>query len=159
MNGGRESLNLNPIFKSNDKPAPVSRPLLRAPAPEMKATQSIPYEEPLETSERKQRSDKMHDIKFPVTSEQKAEIRRLAKSSRMKGKETQYATKLLLKALTLCNTLPEYPYIDTKIYMHVKPTEIYYEMIFALATCHGISERQTVTRLVMYVLNQRSGRL
>jgi hypothetical protein len=151
-------MNLNPIFKTNDRPASTPKPLLR-PAAETNVTLRIPLNDQVQVSQRKQRSDKTHDIKFPVTPEQKAEIRRLAKSNGMKGKETYYATKMLLSALSFCKTLPEYNYNDTKLYMHVKPTETYYEMVFALAANHGISERQAVTRLVIYVLNQRGGRV
>jgi len=132
-------MSLNPIFKEH---VSTSNPNLNTNA------KPVP---------RKPRSDKTHDIRFPVTAELKTLIRRLAKANKMK--ETQYTTKMLLAALSSCQILPEYDYHDTKIYMHVKPTELHYEKVFDLAVKHGISERKTVTQLIIYILNQRGGRL
>ncbi|GGG18662.1 hypothetical protein [Paenibacillus abyssi] len=131
-------MNLNPIFKqsaSSPKPLTTLKP------------------------DRKDRSDKKHDMKFPVTPAQKALIRKLAVQQGMKGRETAFATKLLIEALSSMDGLPEYDYHDTKSYMHVKPGQLIYEKVFALAVENGLSERQVVTRLVIHSLVKRGNRV
>jgi hypothetical protein len=136
-------MTLNPIFK---EPASPQKTITQSP--------SSPPANP-STVQRKTRSDKTHDIRFPVTPDQKALIRRLARANDMK--ETQFTTKLLMTALSAYPVLPEYDYHDTKLYMHVKPKEIDYQKVFDLAVKYGISERQTVTRLIISILRQRWG--
>lgn len=108
---------------------------------------------PENTPQRKTRSDKTHDIRICVTPYLKAQIRLLAKDSNLST--TKFATKLLVNALSCCRSLPEYPYKDTKLYVHVKPAQIDYKKVFELAINNDVSEREAATRLVLFSLKQR----
>ncbi|MFT9486637.1 MAG: hypothetical protein ACH0QD_04610 [Tepidibacillus sp.] len=101
-------------------------------------------------SKRKTRSDKIHDIKFPITPVIRSEIRRRAKAEGFPN-ETKYCTHLLIQALKYDKSFfPEIKYTDTKTYIHVKPTEFYYDKIFELKVDWDLrSDRQTVHRLIM----------
>lgn len=103
-------------------------------------------------TKRKTRSDKRHDIKFPVTPAQKEMLRLLSKKNRIR--ETSMTTKLLSISLREITVLPDYEYHDTKKYMHVKPNQLEYERIVEFAIRYGISERKVVTLLMMSVLKR-----
>ncbi|NHN33331.1 hypothetical protein [Paenibacillus agricola] len=101
--------------------------------------------------ERKTRSDKLHDIRFPVTPDERMRLRRIGKH--LKLTETACCTHLLMLALQLREQrIPSYPYEDTRRYMHVKPTEEWYKIIAELAIHYDVSERQMVYRLIHFSL-------
>ncbi|WP_240416620.1 hypothetical protein [Paenibacillus periandrae] len=105
----------------------------------------------LKTKERKIRSDKIHDIRFPVTPVERMMFRRIGKSLNLT--ETACCTHLLLSALQKRDQrIPSYPYEDTRRYMHVKPTEEWYKIIAELAIYYDVSERQMVYRLIHYAI-------
>lgn len=124
---------LNPIF--NEKVIKPKSPATSTPQPK----------------QRKTRSDKCHDIKFPVTPEERAALRTLAKQRGVTV--TRLATELLLDGLQRQWMIDHsLPYKDTKQYMHVKPIQIYYHQVEQLAIEWGISERRAVHRIVISVL-------
>jgi hypothetical protein len=108
---------------------------------------------------RKERADKKKDIKFPVSPEQREELRRIAKDMRLKERdpsrkyETISNTHVLKKALDQQNIFPErYPplvYQDTLQYMHVEPILRDFEHIEELSIVWNLSLRKTVYRLIM----------
>lgn len=100
---------------------------------------------------RKERSDKVKDIKFPVTPEQRAELRRRSQNAK---DITESNTRILLAALQKYrqdpHAFPRIRYVDTGVYMHAKPTGLYYEQIEDLfITLDEDSRRSMVYRLVM----------
>ncbi|WP_240415989.1 hypothetical protein [Paenibacillus periandrae] len=106
------------------------------------------------TKERKTRSDKIHDIRFPVTPVEQMMLRRIGKSLNLT--ETSSCTHLLMTALQRRDQrIPSYPYEDTRRYMHVKPTEEWYKIIAELAIYYDVSERQMVYRLIHYAIESR----
>ena len=125
-------MNLNPIFNEKEN---------------TKKTQ---------INQRKTRSDKIHDMKFPVTDKQKIILRKKAKLDDVSV--TKNNTQLLKNALKYpINYIPDYPYQDTKQYMHVKPTELEYTIISNLAIEWGISERKALYRLMCFILEKGEG--
>lgn len=114
------------------------------------------------TRVRRERVDKKKDIKFPVTPEQREELRRLAKEIRIKQRdpskkyETISNTILLKKALDHQSIFPErFPplmYKDTGQYMHVEPLLTDYGLVEELSLKWNLSLRKTVYRLIMNVI-------
>lgn len=135
--------NLNPILRPNRNPASPGKPV---------------NPKPIERSERQVRSDKIHDLKFPVTPAERSEFRRQAKLKGMT--ETKFATALLLRAISLFRSAPlrftDLPYTDTKQYLHCKPTEFQYDEIFQISLAWNVSVRQAVHRLMITMI-QGSG--
>lgn len=111
--------------------------------------------EPDGTKKRKTRSDKLKMIKFPVTTEQREQLRRRAKENvrALSRKETIYNTNCLLHAIDQTSIFPErYPelkYKDTGQYMHVKIPITKYEVIEEFAFQWGCSVRKATHRLIM----------
>lgn len=111
---------------------------------------------------RKERADKKKDIKFPVTPEQREELRRLAKALRSeqneprKKYETISNTNLLKKALDHQAIFPErYPpllYKDTGQYMHTEPLMADFRQVEELSLKWNLSLRKTVYRLIMNII-------
>lgn len=108
---------------------------------------------------RKERSDKLKDIKFPVTPEQRERLRRLAKQLPQESKrnETVSNTVHLLQALKHYQLYPErcheVVYKDTGQYMHAKPTRRDFEQIEELALLWNTSIRKATHRLIMNYLD------
>jgi hypothetical protein len=108
---------------------------------------------------RKERADKKKDIKFPVTPEQREELRRIAKELRIKNRdpsrkyETISNSNVLKKALEQHSIFPErYPplvYNNTIQYMHAEPLLRDYDHIEELSMTWNLSLRKTVHRLIM----------
>ncbi|SDO15469.1 hypothetical protein SAMN04487897_10927 [Paenibacillus sp. yr247] len=108
---------------------------------------------------RRERSDKKKDIKFPVTPDQREELRKLAKELRIENKdpsrkyETISNTNVLKKALEQYSIFPErFPplvYSDTGQYMHAEPLLRDFELIEELARKMNLSIRKTAYRLIM----------
>ncbi|MFC5651008.1 hypothetical protein ACFPYJ_18230 [Paenibacillus solisilvae] len=103
---------------------------------------------------RRERSDKLKDIKFPVTPSERQELRRRAIEMGVTGRnETISNTKLLILALNQLRLYPEwYPplvYKDSKQYMHVKPTGMVFKQIEELALQWNCSIRCACHRLLM----------
>lgn len=115
---------------------------------------------------RKIRSDKCHDIKFPVTNQQLAYFKMLYKQSKpyykqKRGKDlsqTKFNTLLLMYALErMINVNWNAEYEDTKRYLHVKPVEHYYEQIggsHGLSTQKGLSDRKTTYYVMISALEE-----
>jgi len=145
--------NLNTIFTEKlPKPAKEIRPVVTAPPP----VQAI--EAPKTATKRATRSDKCHDIKFPVTPNMRAEL--IRRAARNKVKETRYCTLLLNKALSYTMTsIPQYEYIDSVSFMHVKPTAIPYEKILNMRIELKISRREAVYRLIRFMLEKEGVRI
>jgi hypothetical protein len=108
---------------------------------------------------RKERADKEKDIKFPVTPEQREELRRLAKGLKVKNRdpgrkyETISNTHVLKKAfdhyLIFKEQFPPLIYKDTGQYMHAAPLLRDFELIEQLSLKWNLSLRKTVYRLIM----------
>jgi len=105
-------------------------------------------------TERKTRSDKTEDIKFPVTPEQREQLRRAAIRRNLGNKQTKYNTMLLRAALQEPEKAAPVEYRDSGQYMHVKPQQIDHERIQELALKWGLSKRQTVHRLMINALGR-----
>ncbi|NOU74242.1 hypothetical protein GC098_23065 [Paenibacillus sp. LMG 31458] len=80
-----------------------------------------------EKQKRKEPSHKIKDMKFPVTPEQRAELRKRAVKAK---NETESNTRILLQALQQYklnpDAFPRLEYQDTGVYMHAKPTLFYF---------------------------------
>ncbi|OBZ15921.1 hypothetical protein A8L34_28150 [Bacillus sp. FJAT-27264] len=119
--------NLNPIFGQSSKPT----------------------EKKNSKPSRKVRSDKIHDVKFPVTPEERSWIRRQARMKQMT--ETDFATELLYKAMAQASykPVPNLTYRDTHQYIHCKPKMFIYDQVFELSLKWNLSVRRTVHRLII----------
>ncbi|CAN7762863.1 hypothetical protein LJR153_007134 [Paenibacillus sp. LjRoot153] len=100
---------------------------------------------------RREPSHKIKDMKFPVTSEQRIELRKRANKAK---NETESNTKILLQALQQYklnpHAFPPLEYQDTGVYMHAKPTLLYFEEIENLyIELDEASRRSMVYRLIM----------
>lgn len=108
---------------------------------------------------RKERADKEKDIKFPVSPEQREELRRLAKLLKVKNRdpgrkyETISNTNILKKAfdhyLIYKEQFPPLIYKDTGQYMHAAPLLRDFELIEELSLKWNLSLRKTAYRLIM----------
>jgi hypothetical protein len=100
---------------------------------------------------RQERSDKVKDLKFPVSPEQRAELRRLAKVAK---NETESNTRILIAALQKYrhdpDSFPPLQYQDTGVYMHAKPIKFYWDQVedLFIALDEG-SRRSMAYRLIM----------
>lgn len=115
---------------------------------------------------RRTRSDKCHDIKFPVTLEEKVRLKIACKQSdffykkkkglNVKITQTRFNTLLLRYALKNLSIVKwDRQYSDSPTYMHTKPLESEYDEIggiYGLANVYGLSERKTVYCLVISAL-------
>ncbi|MFC4812791.1 hypothetical protein [Paenibacillus sp. GCM10023250] len=163
---------LNGIFRpASDNPAtPDKAQPLRAqkpaaapstpPAPQKRAKPpTAAAEEKPKVRTRKERSDKKKDMKFPVTPEQREELRKRASELRIADRrpeikyETISNTEILKQALEHYSIFPErYPplvYKDTGQYMHAELLLPDYTEIEVLARKLNLSIRKTVYRLIM----------
>jgi hypothetical protein len=117
--------------------------------------------EPLETKKeppketpRKVRSDKTTSIKFPVTEEERRELRLAAMIAGLGEKQTMYNTSLLLKTLSDAARIPPITYKDTGQYMTVNPVQEANERIVQLMLQWGTSKREAVHRLIISALRR-----
>lgn len=119
---------------------------------------------------RQTRSDKCHDVKFPVTTEEKVRLKIALKQSShiyqrfhdpdQKLTQTNFNTALLRYSLRAIKkdthfVLWDRLYADSPSYMHTKPKEFEYDDIggtYGLATLKGLSDRKTVYCLVISAL-------
>lgn len=115
---------------------------------------------------RKLRSDKCHDIKFPVTTTEQIRLKSQCKHSNYyyrkkygydkKLTQTHFNTLLLRYSLENEHRIIwDRPYQDTKKYMHTKPIEREYEMIggpYGYSTRMATSDRRVVYCLVISAL-------
>ncbi|MEY8742033.1 hypothetical protein AB9M62_21395 [Bacillales bacterium AN1005] len=119
---------------------------------------------------RKTRIDKTHKLKFPVTSTERMKLQSLCKqiqrSLKAKGLEPIQQTKLntLLLQYGLNNhqiITWDWPYQDSKHYMHTNLLETVFEREiggpFGLAIRKGLSERKTAYMVIMSVLKWLEG--
>ncbi|MVP02099.1 hypothetical protein [Paenibacillus lutrae] len=120
-------------------------------------SQFVPQRNP---AGRKERSDKLKDIKFPITPELRRQLRRHSEDAK---NQTVANTKILIEALQLMQHSPErFPvldYQDTGIYMHAKPPLHYHEQIRQLVIDHDERSIRSMThRLIMNYLNGGTGK-
>jgi len=125
------------------------------------------------TKNRKTRSDKRHNIKFPISTDMRRLLKTYCKLASIKyceqGKEpitqTTFNTILLNYGLNNMEIVSlDGPYRDTKIYMHTNLLEEDYQYIggpYGLAIQHHLSERKVVYYIILSVLRwiERSGKL
>lgn len=116
--------------------------------------------------QRRIRSDKCRDIKFPITKNEQVRLKIACKEADILYKklygydgkltQTHFNTLLLKYALQHIQEINWHKsYKDTKLYMHTKPTERDYEWIGGprgLSTKHAISDRKLVYLLVISIL-------
>ncbi|RKJ75254.1 hypothetical protein D7X33_17765 [Butyricicoccus sp. 1XD8-22] len=114
---------------------------------------------------RKTRSDKRHNIKFPINTEEhqllKMYFKQASESYKRKYQneltQTMFNTYLLNFALTHLHIVNwTKPYKDTKRYMHTQPLETEYREIggpYGLSTQKQLSDRKVVYYLVISSLN------
>ncbi|RUS44996.1 hypothetical protein [Cohnella sp. AR92] len=143
----KERDNLNIIFQS--EAGSVSKTSIQ-----MTTTPTATTREASPKKDRKERSDKLKDIKFPVTPRQREELRRRALALKVAARnETISNTKILIAALNQHRLFPEqYPelvYEDTKQYMHAEPTLAVYDQIVELSMQWNVSIRKAAHRLIM----------
>ncbi|MCM3390432.1 hypothetical protein LG296_20520 (plasmid) [Ureibacillus chungkukjangi] len=115
---------------------------------------------------RKIRSDKSRDIKFPVSKSEQIRLKTVCKQADIfykkiygydkKLTQTHFNTLLLNYALKQLDEVDWHKvYLDSKMYMHTKPTETEYTAIggpYGLSTMKGISDRKVVYFLVITAL-------
>lgn len=119
---------------------------------------------------RKPRADKTHKLKFPVTSIERMKLQSLCKqvqrSQKSKGldqiQQTKLNTLLLHYGLDNLDIVTwDWPYQDSKHYMHTNLLETVFEREiggpFGLAIRKGLSERKTAYMVIMSVLNWLEG--
>jgi hypothetical protein len=145
---------INPLFKENEitklkKPTEVG----------MKTS----------TKKRAIRSDKTHNVKFPVSSvvqlKLKSHCKQAARIYRLQGKEPLSQTKFntLLLRFGLKNTVIQswdHAYQDTKIYMHTNVLETEFEEIggpHGLSVRKGLSDRKVVFHIMLSVITWLEG--
>ncbi len=125
---------------------------------------------------RQTRSDKCHDVKFPITTEEKIRLKIALKQAdfiykRMKGfdqriTQTSFNTSLLRYSLNVMVNKENFvlwdrQYADSPTYMHTKPNEYEYREIggiYGLSTTKGLSDRKTVYCLIMSALEWMEGK-
>lgn len=120
------------------------------------------------------RSDKTHNIKFPVDSITQMKLKSLCKQANriypQQGKDnlkqTKFNTLLLQYGLNHKDLIRwDYEYKDTKVYMHTTLLEIEYEREIGgphgLAIRKNLSERKVVYQIMMSILQwiERGGEL
>lgn len=128
--------------------------LVQATAGAKPTTTTIAQATGARITERKTRSDKMVDIKFPVTREQRRELRTLAIGRKLGDRQTFFNTKLLQTAIANAGHCAELDYKDSGQYMHVKPTQVANEEIEKLMLDWGCSKRQAVHRLMINAMQR-----
>ncbi|MFB7304611.1 MULTISPECIES: hypothetical protein [Bacillati] len=119
---------------------------------------------------RKQRSDKTHNIKFPVSDIEKMKLQSLCRQTKRillkQGKEpiqqTKLNTLLLVYGLRNQHILSwDWSYKDTKQYMHTNILESIYELEigspYALSVQKGYSDRKLVYMVIMSVIKWLEG--
>ncbi|MEY8742846.1 hypothetical protein AB9M62_25615 [Bacillales bacterium AN1005] len=120
--------------------------------------------------DRKVRSDKTHNLKFPVSSIEKIKLQSLCKQVQRKSegkgtdpiRQTKLNTLLLLYGINNQHLISwDWPYKDSKYYMHTNPLETIYKREiggpFGLAIQKGLSERKTAYMIIMSVLKWLEG--
>lgn len=131
----------------------MSNPLFAVPAV---ATKKVYATEA--STKRAPRSDKIMDLKFPVTPEQNNAIRNKAKLKGKQNELTEFCTDVLLKALDRYLMNPDFfielPYEDTHKYKTTKPTVFYHDQVFALSGLWNCSMRQVAHRLFFNMLER-----
>lgn len=141
---------INPLFET---------PKNKKPQPTIASTQS---QNRLKT--RSTRSDKTHNIKFPVTSIQQIKLRSYCKQAQrvLQDKQmnplpqTKFNTKLLRFGINHPDILTwSHNYKDSKTYMHTNLLETEYQEIggpHGYAIRENLSERKVVYQIIMSVL-------
>lgn len=144
-------MSLNSFFTDPQPKKPVAKP---KPIPK----------KPTVHKTRQTRSDKRHNVKFPVTPMEHQQLKVAFKQASIwykqhKDKEltqTAFNTFLLAYALHhIENVNWNKPYKDSKRYMHTQPLESDYKEIggpYGLATRKGLSDRKIVYYLVISAL-------
>ncbi|MDQ0255506.1 hypothetical protein J2S74_002888 [Evansella vedderi] len=162
-------MNLNPMFneikrQKKSKPTPKTKPTptqtpsnkLTTPKKELPLSQKRPVK-----SNRKTRWDKTKDIKIPLTEQQRMDLRKHFKRYQMLNRttsQTVFNTQLFRFALRNIDSgivKWDLPYKDTKRYAHIKPNMVESNLVGGIngyAIEKGLSERQTVHRMVISVL-------
>lgn len=132
--------------------------------PQPKQPGSIKVKKKLPTT-RKTRSDKRHNVKFPITPTEhqllkmtfKQASESLANKSNKELTQTHFNTILLKFALSHLEVVDwNKPYKDTKRYMHTQPLETDYREIggpYGLSTQKQMSDRKVVYYLVISALH------
>jgi len=149
---------INPLFKEQKMINEQQKPQL------------INNTEEKKRKNRKIRIDKTHKLKFPVTNIEKMKLQSLCKQVQRNLKargfdpiqQTKLNTLLLqfgLKNQTILTW--EWPYQDSKQYMHTNLLEIDFEREiggpYGLAIQKGLSERKTTYMIIMSVLKWIEG--
>lgn len=103
---------------------------------------------------RKIRSDKTITIKFPITEEERRELRKAAIALGMGKRQTAYNTFLLLNSVREADETMEISYKDSGQYMTVNPILAVNERIQELMLQWGTSKREAVHRLMICALRR-----
>lgn len=132
--------------------------------PQSKQPDRIKVKKKLPTT-RKTRSDKRHNVKFPISPTEhqllKMTFKQASESLANKGNkeltQTHFNTILLKFALSHLEVVDwNKPYKDTKRYMHTQPLETDYREIggpYGLSTQKQMSDRKVVYYLVISALH------
>lgn len=107
-----------------------------------------------QSGERKIRSDKLHDIKIPVTEKMDYIIRRNAKLS-WNGSKTSLGTELVIFALDNLFIYPDVTYQDSPYIVHVKVNHETYQRIGEYASEWKCSIRKAAHRIFIAAYHKK----
>lgn len=108
----------------------------------------------LEPQKRKVRSDKLHDIKIPVSETTNTNILRESRKY-WHGSKTKIGTELLLYGLENLFVFPDVTYHDYPSTVHCKVDHMIYQKIGEYAIKWNISTRQAAHRIFMEALKKK----
>jgi hypothetical protein len=126
----------------------------------IKKEKSLPSPTSTTKKIRATRSDKKHNVKFPVSSINQMKLKSLLRQAkRIKGDitQTELNTRLLKYGLAHKDLLKwDFEYQDTKVYMHTNLLEIEYEREIGgphgLTIQKNLSDRKVVYHIILSVL-------
>ena len=100
------------------------------------------------TKQRKTRSDKLHDIKIPVTENMDLTLRRESRRN-WNSSKTALSTEILLFGLDQLFVYPEVPYEDLPLIVHCRVNNAVYQRIGEHADKWNCSIRKAAHRIFM----------
>lgn len=107
------------------------------------------------TQQRKTRSDKLHDIKIPISESIDTVLRRESRRH-WNGSKTAIGTETLIFGLEQIFIYPEVPYSDQPLIVHCKVNHETYQKIGDLAAEWRCSIRKAAYRIFMEAYKKRN---
>lgn len=106
-------------------------------------------------NKRKRRSDKLWDIKFKLSADDKRQLQILAMDDKVSL--TAFCSEVVKKELKSENIVEKFEYDDSGYFVHVLLPEGYNDMIETLSIEWSISKRKVAHRLVKNYLWRMNG--